>query len=771
MRSQLSLSAEPEPKYALMQELKKSDPDPKEVARLSDALLDKANDSVRFTVDAQHINRLGLELVGKQETALSELIKNAYDADATFVEIDFENFDKVGGNLKIADNGLGMNVQTVRNSWMRLSTNEKGKNPVSERFKRLRAGRKGIGRFAVQRLGQSLILETEQVGENHGIRVEFDWDEDFTAGTNLNQVWHEIETYAKDYSSSGTTLKIHNLRDRWTRATIGRVWKSVLFLQPPFDTNEVPDDSNGEFSVSINGLSSHQQRLDMNIEDSFLNNAVAIIKGSIDDKGKAVFIITSDKLGLDETHQSDTNFSIAGAVELKSHYFIYSSDAMPGMSTKLASEMGHKYGGIRVYRNGFRVLPYGEPHDDWLKLARDVARRNILVPANTFNFFGQVNVGKDSNPLLEETSSREGFIENDAFEELQSFCRRCLEWAATRVASSRQRKTTASQAGFKPTYMRKPSEIIRERIEDKNNSDQSDTGVDEQFPNSSNKNSGAQKIDDSVFLKNLLSWQREFEDEMDERIGQTIEYENMLRILASLGISISLFGHEVKSATIAIDNSLSVVEIDATKLKDDTEKDQIEMDLALLRSATDRIFDLGSYVESLVSKTRSRNLKKVHVDTGIRNFLSQFEAYLLKRNIEFVVDVHPIDLFTPEMHASELDSVLFNFLTNSVKAMERTGTDQRKIRVSARSEGNYTVISFEDNGVGVSEGSKDRVFEAFFTTSETDGNSISGIGTGLGLKIVSDIASTYGGNVSLSDRPSSGYTTRFDLKLRKDAVS
>ena len=771
MKSLLAFPDESEPKYALMQELEKLDPDPKEIARLSDEFLDKANDSVRFTVDAQHINRLGLELVGKQETALSELIKNAYDADATSVDVDFENFDKIGGNLKITDNGSGMDVQTVRNSWMRLSTNDKGENPVSERFKRLRAGRKGIGRFAVQRLGQSLILETEQVGKDQGIRVKFDWDADFTAGTNLNQVWHEIETYAKDYNSSGTKLKIRNLRDRWTRATIGRVWKSVLFLQPPFGTDEVPDESNGEFSVSINGLSSHQQRLDMNIEDSFLNNAVAKIEGSVDENGKAEFRVFSQKLGLDETHQSDIDFSIVGAVELKSHYFIYSSDAMPGMSTKMASEMGQKYGGIRVYRNGFRVLPYGEPHDDWLKLARDVARRNILVPANTFNFFGQVNVGKDSNPLLEETSSREGFIENEAFEELQSFCRRCLEWAATRVASSRQRKTTASQAGFKPTYMRKPSEIIRERIEDKNSSNQSDTGADDQNPNSSNKNSGAQKIDDSVNFKIFLSLLREFEDEMDERISQTLEYENMLRILASLGISISLFGHEVKSATTAIDNSLSVVEIDAIKLKDDTEKKQIEMDLALLRTATDRIFDLGSYIESLVSKTRSRKLKQVHVDTGIRNFLMQFEAYLLKRHIEFVVDVDPIDLFTPEMHASELDSALFNFLTNSVKAMERAGTDQRKIRVSARSDGNYTVISFEDNGVGVPVDVKDRVFDAFFTTSETDGDSISGIGTGLGLKIVSDIASTYGGNVSLSDRPSSGYTTRFDFRLRKEAVS
>ena len=772
MKSQLSFPAEPEPKYALMQELKKSDPDPKEVARLSDALLDKANDSVRFTVDAQHINRLGLELVGKQETALSELIKNAYDADATFVNIDFDNFDKVGGNLKITDNGSGMNAQTIRNSWMRLSTNDKVENPVSERFKRLRAGRKGIGRFAVQRLGESLILETKQVGEENGIRVKFDWDADFTAGTNLNQVWHEIEIYAKDYSSSGTTLKIRNLRDRWTKATIERVWKSVLFLQPPFNNDDVTDDSNSKFSVSINGLSSHQQRIDMNIEDSFLSNAVAKIEGSIDEIGKAIFRVSSDKLGIDETHHSDAIFSIGGTVNLKSHYFIYTTDAMPGMSTKSASEMGHKYGGIRVYRNGFRVLPYGEPQDDWLKLARDVARRNILVPANNFNFFSQVYVERESNPFLEETSSREGFIENEAFEDLQSFCRSCLEWAATRVASSRKRKTTSSQSDFEPTYTRKPSEIIRERIKDNHKGTPSGTSDDDQYPEALNENRDNEKnTDDSNFLITLLLSQLKFEGEIDERIVQSLEYENMLRILASLGISISLFGHEIKSATTAVDNSLAVAKIDAEELKDDVERNRIEMDLSLLKSATDRIFDLGSYVESLVSKTRSRELKQVHMDTGIRSFLGQFEAYLLKRNIKFVVDVDPIDLFTPKMHASELDSALFNFLTNSVKAMERAGTDQPKIRVGARRDGNFVVISFEDNGVGVSEDAKDRIFEAFFTTSDTDGDSISGIGTGLGLKIVSDIASTYGGNVSLSDRPSSGYTTRFDLKLRKGTIS
>ncbi|MBO9441267.1 sensor histidine kinase [Phaeobacter italicus] len=752
---------------ALSRELAKSQPDPKRIAELSDALLDTAEDAVRFTVDAQHINRLGLELVGKQETALSELIKNAYDADATEVTIQFEAFDEPGGELVISDNGVGMDLETIRNAWMRLSTNAKGDNPVSELFKRRRAGRKGIGRFAVQRLGKSLILESAQKGKSTGLRVSFQWDKNFQAGVDLNQVWHEVHTFEKDPNNFGTTLKIGDLRDRWTKATITRVWKSVLFLQPPFQTDEIGQRSDG-FNVTINGISSGQQRTEWNIEENFLNNAVAKVTGSIDKDGVATFRVTSEKLGIDETHRSENEYYVVGPVSLEASYFIYLSTFMSGMSVKIAQEMGHKYGGVRVYRNGFRVLPYGEPNDDWLKLSYDSARRNLLVPANNFNFFGHVSVSEEGNPSLEETSSREGFVENNAFEELHLFSRRCVEWAATRVASVRKRKTTASQQDFEPTYTRKPSEFVLERLaNEQKDKDPDNSGQGADGAGSDQRGEEERAASNAAFLEELYRKQKEYEEQTDEKIELSLEYENMLRILASLGISISLFGHEIKSATNAVDNSLAVAEIDAESLKDDTERKQLEADLSSLKSATDRMFDLGSYVEALVSKTRSRELTEVHIDTAVKRFLGQFQSYLQKRHIDFEVDINPIDLRTPKMHASELDSVLFNFLTNSVKAIDKANSNNPMIRVEGRDEGGFVKLSFEDNGIGIDSGIGDRVFDAFFTTTETDGDSISGIGTGLGLKIVNDIALAYGGDATLSDNATSGYTTRFEFRLKK----
>ena len=163
-------------KEALKKELEATHPDVKRIAELTDSLLDLATDSIRFSVDAHHINRLGLELVAKQETALSELIKNAYDADATKVEVTFKNHDEPGGQLTIRDNGSGMSAEVIKQTWMRISTNDKEKNPISFLYRRSKAGKKGIGRFAVQRLGTKLTLETEVEGSNEGIRVIFDWD-------------------------------------------------------------------------------------------------------------------------------------------------------------------------------------------------------------------------------------------------------------------------------------------------------------------------------------------------------------------------------------------------------------------------------------------------------------------------------------------------------------------------------------------------------------------------------------------------------------------
>lgn len=268
-------------KATIEQELKKDNPDWRLVERLSGREVDADPYNVRFSVDAAHIQRLGLELVAKQETALIELVKNAYDAEASRVTVDFTNYDVPGGTLVIEDDGIGMSLDIIREAWMRISTVNKRDNPISPNYGRIRAGRKGIGRFAVQRLGRSLILETEVRGSQNGLRVTFNWDSEFTDGKSLNDIFNNVQAYQKDINAQRTRLTILDLREGWTQSALQRAWKAVLLLQPPFKLNtqfkregNQPENVDPGFEVVINGTNSKNHEIALSIEQGFLNTAL-----------------------------------------------------------------------------------------------------------------------------------------------------------------------------------------------------------------------------------------------------------------------------------------------------------------------------------------------------------------------------------------------------------------------------------------------------------------------------------------------------------------
>jgi len=733
----------------ISEELIKAQPDSKRIAELSDLLLDETESGVRFSIDAQHINRLGLELVGKQETALSELIKNAYDADATFVGVTFSDYEKKGGRLLIEDDGQGMDEDVIKKTWMRLSTSEKIDNPVSETFQRPRAGQKGIGRFAVQRLGKKLTLETEVAGVDVGLRVEFDWDKDFVAGRDLDKIWSHVERYSKPNSRHGTRLLISSLRDKWSEAIFRRVWKSILFLQPPHRVAPISGGGTSDpgFRVSINEQSEDAVRSDFSIESSFLDYAIALVEGEIDSDGVATFKVKSERLDFEAEHVSETRFLLTGPVKLEARYFVYQSDSMPGNMTRVAAKIGQEFGGIRVYRNGFRVLPYGERMDDWLRLNEDVARRNIIVPANNYNFFGHLDLDQESNLLLQETSSREGLIENEAFDELKDFARKCVEWAALRVAAARGAKVTTKQKDF-VSKLRKPTSAIREQIETQKMKVVSDVSE-------NNKSSEIVGV-----LEEAYKVAEEFENQTQAQFDHMLQYENMLRILASLGVSISVFAHELKGSRNDVEANISLIE----KNIDRNNENKIYGNIKKLRESVSRVFSLGNYIDNLISHTDTRSLSNRSVAGILETFFSQFSGYLDNQGISFEVNVDPQHLRTCPVHRSELDSVLFNFLTNSIKAIRRAKQDKPKILVRAVENNGEVVINFEDNGTGIDDDHIDSVFGAFYTTSDPDPDDITGRGTGLGLKIVSDIANSYGGSVSV-EKPSEGYMCCLEFRI------
>lgn len=751
-------------KQLIEAELKKEQPDWQLIEKISRSEVDSDPLKVRFSVDAAHIQRLGMELVAKQETALVELIKNAYDAEATRVNVTFFDSEKPGGTLVIEDDGIGMSLEIIRDAWMRISTVNKRDNPVSENFGRVRAGRKGIGRFAVQRLGEKLILETESHGSTEGLRVTFDWDNTFTDGKPLSDIFNNVERYSKAVDSQLTRLTIYGLRENWTPAAMQRAWKAILLLQPPFKlANPVKHNDPGliktdpGFEVTINGITGTQQRTAISLESAFLDHAIAEIQGEIDEHGNVKFSIKSSKLDLIDSYKLDDKLLLTGPVKFSTKYFIYSAEALSGMSLSTAQEMAKNYGGIRIYRNGFRVLPYGERYDDWLALDQDSSRRVLLIPATNRNFFGHVEIDAVLNPSFEETSSREGIIENDAFSQLTYFVRAAIEWGAKRVAEARHRKVTAGQRDFVSTVpVRKPSEIITSLIDssEASKSDSSDTEA---------------RSPSSISPETLAAVKAEveaWEEAVEIKQAESLKYEEMLRILASLGLSITVFGHEIKGIRSSVAGNIVNLSRLIESLEAGRKQDLLREGIGWMETATDRMFDLGGYIAGLMSSTESRELRSQSIKGVIERFMDQFSQYVKRQHITFTSEIKQESLRTTEMHSSEIDSILLNLMTNSIKAIKKSKSPTRKIHISAFEEKEQVVIRFEDNGTGVEDSIAHRIFDPFFTTTiGSEEDSVAGPGTGLGLKIISDIAQNYGGSAALA-QPTDGFNCCFEIRIK-----
>ena len=171
-------------KQQLLECLQAEDLDNTQMLSLTHQIVNFDESKIRFSVDAGVIDRLGQELVARQETAVSELVKNSYDADAEYVSLKFCDSKEIGGVLIIEDDGHGMSHNDLVNGFMRVSSTSKIHEPTSPLFNRKRAGQKGIGRFSVQRLGRKLTIITQTIDSNKAIKLIINWD-DYNRDENL----------------------------------------------------------------------------------------------------------------------------------------------------------------------------------------------------------------------------------------------------------------------------------------------------------------------------------------------------------------------------------------------------------------------------------------------------------------------------------------------------------------------------------------------------------------------------------------------------------
>lgn len=725
------------------------------IQELSNELLKYDENNVRFSVDAGIIDRLGKELVARHETAVSELVKNAYDADATKVQIIFKESYRKGGSLQISDNGLGMTKDQLINGFMRLSSSEKLHYPKSPRYNRKRAGKKGIGRFSAQRLGSKLTIITQTLEDTFALKIAINWD-DFIGDKDLSGIQNKIE-YIEKRKDEGTSLFIDDLRDAWTEAQIKRVYRYASETLQPFPLSKKKKDVKFEgdpgFKLYCTEIYDGKAYKIATEENMIFDHALAEIDANVDNEGYIHLTIKSKRLDYTENNiivNQDKPFDVLRNVSLKAYYFIYSASLIPKQSESYIREKAKTQGGIRLYRNGFRVLPYGEKDDDWLGLDASVRRRSVLPVHSNINFFGFIEVDNDFGEQFEELSSREGLIESDALDQLSKFGYQSLIASVNRIASVRGRKLSSGQKDWNPELEEvEPEEIIDDAI----------TELKEII--SDKKSDETEQNEQNEKVRELVENIEQAQEEQKRKNKEFIEDKSLLRVLAALGLTIGEFIHEIKQYQGALQH-------DVRKLENTDSIAEIKKTTLRVKASLEGLNTYTSYFDEAFSENVQRELKPIELRTVVDRLKTTVEADFGRRNIEFVEPVfNGYHLYTIPMHKSEWASILFNLYTNARKAIHRANTTG-KVFIECGTSYNNVYLEFSDNGDGIPVDKREEIFNAFYTTSTPVGKVVKSYeemtGTGLGLKIVKDIINGYRGRIFVKE-PTKGYTTTFRIEI------
>ncbi len=729
--------------------------------------------SLKFSVDSSLLFQLGERLVAKPSIALAELVKNAYDADATKVTVSFEAIGKPGGTIVIEDDGHGMIFEEVQSSWMRIATTEKRRVPVSRVYKRPLTGAKGVGRFAARRLGAKLILQSiaeRPDGSKESVIADFDW-KDFAEGTDLEQVKIKYSRQPiTPETKTGVALFIEQARDAWTEDDLNELRRDLLSLQNPFPdlavkavparrlkSEKPPEDPGFTFEMSVSE-SGGLDKLSGGLGEAFLNTAFARLNGEVDKKGVAHYDIKILKTGetdtlLDNSH----NYKGLENARLRVYIMIYKEEYFKGSDFGLrdAQTKGRQEGGVRIYLDGFRVFPYGEAGDDWLQLDEYAAknldlateisppeqvietrkelhgRPFLLVPKNN-QVFGVVSISQSLHENIEINVTRDRLIETEAVKRLRLFAQNGIYWAGLKYAAH----SAEQRAKKKKETVKSVAEIIT----DAKTAVEAVTEIPEEQR--------------QTIVWNLNEAIARAEEEEQSHIGEI----SMLRILASAGTTITLMNHQLRALNGAVLRS----EHDLMRLRSEVPKKLggrfhgIVSQISEWRETMELLTSQLGFLLAPDARQRRRHHVLYEVVEDVRKPMI---FYMKKFGVTFYNRV-PRTLRTPAIYRSELYSVLMNLLSNALKAVH--GQPEREVIVEAEKRGRKVYIRMSDTGVGLTPERWEISFKPFVTTSAP--NPILGIGTGLGLKVVRDILDLYDGAAHFV-QPNPPYKTTIEISI------
>ena len=427
--------------------------------------------TVTFTSDSQLLAELGERLIATPQIALSELVKNAYDADATKVHVWLSDDGKT---LNVKDDGQGMSEEDFRTAWMRIASSHKLEQEVSRRYHRPLTGSKGVGRFAVRLLGEHLLLETA-TSEDSALRAKFPWGE-FASGTKIElkpiKYWTDVRDLWTGIPNlgpgNGTLLRISRLRDAWSHSMLASVSGYVLQLQTPHFVNL--SETKGPAHTRDPGFKIYfsppgmEQELHDPTQEIVARAAITLRMQLRKQKLTLKYSFRSERDPVTYSY-AISGPNLVGRLDADIRFLPKRPGAFAGLESHDGREAAgwvRQNSGIRVFDRGFRIPPYGLPNDDWVRLAMDVAARrrtwdspitDAILPAppdkapteslhpalhlpGNHQVIGYVallthSIGGKPDDLksafLQPSMDRQGFVQNAGFRQLYDIVRGGME--------------------------------------------------------------------------------------------------------------------------------------------------------------------------------------------------------------------------------------------------------------------------------------------------------------------------------------------------------
>lgn len=698
---------------------------------------------------ARLIHTIGSDLIGDSYAALVELVKNSYDADANKVDVIFEYKQTDGTpalSINVIDDGHGMSFDTVINKWLVPATNDKLKRKRSPKGRPFQ-GRKGIGRFAASILGQEMtivtvdekgtkstavvdwrIFDTEEYLENVKLLVE---------STETNEAHGTyIEIIAKDEKffdeiDGEKKERLDGKLSYWTKNNIEILENELRKLISPFQ-----EFSEDKFSINLSFINCPFKEFN---DREFEIEAYPIIKlydyrisGQIDDSGQGILLYENnvdevkqqEKIGVHFKLEKGGNYS--GNISLDFRVFDREPEAIENLINKgLIDPISEKYisklearrllnevYGVNIYRNSFRIRPYGNGGIDWLDLDKDrIQDFTLRVSNNQVVGFTTIEAEEKSN--LFEKSARDGLKENDSYLGLKEICKKALRELETRRLA--YRKSTQKS--------RKGRTSIQQTLEDLFSFSDLKGSVETALKSLKVDEKEIQKV--SLLINN----EAEKKTKLLEEVQKTIAiYQGQ----ATLGKIVSFILHEGRKSIHFFRNEAPVVlrylKFYRAKREEEVFEDMVSS-LEGFEKHSELMSVLFKRVNPLASQKRGAK-KDFDVKTCINDAYQIFKQSIISSEIEFVLNCDKgISLYGWQ---NDLYIAIANLIENSIYWLQQADSHDPKIEIEVRKKEKNITISFQDNGPGLTkdEVKSEIIFEPGYS-KKLDG-------TGLGLAIAGE---------------------------------